>query len=47
MQIEQEAELSPSETVFLDQGYPDAMAYYRFESRNMINITWCNEGSIL
>ena len=30
MQIEQEAELSPSETVFLDRAIPDAMAYYRF-----------------
>jgi len=30
MQIEQEAELSPSDTVFLDRAIPDAMAYYRF-----------------
>ncbi|MFV5687850.1 AAA family ATPase [Flavobacterium sp. ZT3R25] len=30
MQIEQEAELSPIETVFLDRAIPDAMAYYQF-----------------
>ena len=30
MQIEQEAELTPDETVFLDRAIPDAMAYYRF-----------------
>lgn len=30
MQIEQEAELSPSETVFLDRAIPDALAYYKF-----------------
>lgn len=30
MQIEQEAELSPDETVFLDRAIPDAMAYYQF-----------------
>jgi len=30
MQIEQERELSPDETVFLDRALPDALAYYRF-----------------
>lgn len=30
MQIEQEAELSPDEVVFLDRAIPDALAYYRF-----------------
>lgn len=30
MQIEQEASLSPDETVFLDRAIPDALAYYRF-----------------
>lgn len=30
MQIKQEAELSPIETVFLDRAIPDAMAYYQF-----------------
>ena len=30
MQIEQEAELSPDETVFLDRAIPDALAYYKF-----------------
>lgn len=30
MQITQENELSPNETVFFDQAIPDAIAYYRF-----------------
>lgn len=30
MQVEQEASLSPAETVFLDRALPDALAYYRF-----------------
>lgn len=30
MQITQENELSPNETVFLDRAIPDALAYYRF-----------------
>lgn len=30
MQIAQESELSPDETVFLDRAIPDALAYYRF-----------------
>ncbi|HNL85229.1 MAG TPA: ATP-binding protein [Chitinophagales bacterium] len=30
MQIEQEAELAPSDTVFLDRAIPDALAYYKF-----------------
>ena len=30
MQIEQEAELSPDEIVFLDRALPDALAYYYF-----------------
>jgi len=30
MQIAQEQELAPAETVFLDRAIPDAMAYYRF-----------------
>ena len=30
MQIDQEAELSPSDIVFLDRAIPDAMAYYQF-----------------
>jgi predicted ATPase len=30
MQIEQEAEISPDEVVFLDRAIPDALAYYRF-----------------
>jgi predicted ATPase len=30
MQIAQESELSPNETVFLDRAIPDALAYYRF-----------------
>ena len=30
MQIAQEKELSPTETVFLDRAIPDALAYYRF-----------------
>ena len=30
MQIEQEAMLSPQETVFLDRALPDALAYYYF-----------------
>ena len=30
MQIEQEAELSRSDIVFLDRAIPDAMAYYQF-----------------
>jgi len=30
MQIEQEAELAPSDTVFLDWAIPDALAYYKF-----------------
>ena len=30
MQIVQEHELSPFETVFLDRAIPDALAYYRF-----------------
>lgn len=30
MQIEQEADLDPKETVFLDRAIPDALAYYRF-----------------
>lgn len=30
MQIKQEAELSPDDTVFLDRAIPDAMAYYKF-----------------
>ena len=30
MQIEQEAELDPKDSVFLDRALPDAMAYYQF-----------------
>ena len=30
MQINQEAELSPDEIVFLDRAIPDALAYYQF-----------------
>lgn len=30
MQIAQENELSPTDTVFLDRAIPDALAYYRF-----------------
>ncbi|TLP98629.1 ATP-binding protein [Nesterenkonia salmonea] len=30
MQLEQEAELDPQETVFLDRALPDSLAYYRF-----------------
>lgn len=30
MQIEQEAEISPDDVVFLDRAIPDALAYYRF-----------------
>lgn len=30
MQIEEEAVLSPDDTVFLDRAIPDAMAYYKF-----------------
>ena len=30
MQIEQEAMLSPQDTVFLDRALPDALAYYYF-----------------
>lgn len=30
MQIAQESELSPDETVFLDRALPDALAYYHF-----------------
>jgi predicted ATPase len=30
MQIDQESELSPDDTVFLDRAIPDALAYYRF-----------------
>ena len=30
MQIEQEAQLSPEDVVFLDRAIPDAMAYYKF-----------------
>jgi predicted ATPase len=30
MQIAQENELSPDETVFLDRAIPDALAYYHF-----------------
>ena len=30
MQIAQERELSPTDTVFLDRALPDALAYYRF-----------------
>lgn len=30
MQIQQEAQLDPNETVFLDRALPDALAYYRF-----------------
>ena len=30
MQIEQEAMLSPHETVFLDRALPDALAYYHY-----------------
>lgn len=30
MQIKQEAELSPDNTVFLDRAIPDAVAYYQF-----------------
>lgn len=34
MQIEQEADLDPKETVFLDRAIPDALAYYRFLGYN-------------
>ena len=30
MQLEQEANLDPEETVFLDRALPDSLAYYRF-----------------
>ena len=30
MQVAQEQELSPTDTVFLDRALPDALAYYRF-----------------
>lgn len=38
MQIEQEAELSPDETVFLDRAIPDAMAYYQFLKLDVDNL---------
>src|SRR3990167_5965549 len=30
MQIKQESEISPNDTVFLDRAIPDALAYYNF-----------------